>query len=69
VSDIRRCAVCHVEFDLDQSGLEGPNDVVVCGVVCAKKSATSRGNEYVIHDDNGAVTDTNVTPGPKFHRW
>ncbi|HAU07455.1 MAG: hypothetical protein UW46_C0006G0011 [Candidatus Yanofskybacteria bacterium GW2011_GWF1_44_227] len=67
--DIRKCAVCRVEFDFDESGLEGPNDVVVCGAVCAKKSAASRGSEYVIHDGEGAVVETNITPGIKTHRW
>lgn len=67
--DIRKCAVCRVEFDFDESGLEGPHNIVVCGATCAKKSAAGRGSEYVIHDEKGAVVEANITPGIKIHLW
>ncbi len=70
--DIRNCAVCTTEFDLDTSGLEGPNEVVVCGTECAKKSASSRGSECVVHDDAGAVTDHTIDPAdssPRIHHY
>jgi hypothetical protein len=67
--DMRKCAVCPKRFDFDTSGLEGPDGVVVCSAECARASAKGRGHEYAIHDHEGRITESNVTPGPKMHRW
>jgi hypothetical protein len=67
--DMRTCAVCPKEFDFDTSGLEGPGGIVVCSAACAKKSAKSRGREHAIHDKEGRITESNITPGPKIHHW
>lgn len=61
--DLQKCSVCNVEFDLDTSGLEGPDNVIVCGNECAKKKAASRGNKFVIHDKKGDVVETDLEPG------
>lgn len=60
--DKRKCAVCDTEFDFETSGLGGPDNVVVCGAECAKKSAEARGNRTTIHDKTGKIVDTNVSP-------
>jgi len=57
--DMQKCAVCKKEFDYDKKGL-GCRGIVVCGDVCAKKSAESRGNSYAIHDKEDNVVDTNM---------
>ncbi len=68
--DVRNCDVCTAEFDFDTSGLQGPNNVVVCGAECAKKSASSRRSEVVIHDEVGRVTEHNIDltdSSPRIH--
>lgn len=44
--DLHKCAVCHKEFDFGETGLEGPGDIIVCRIECAKRSVKSRGDEY-----------------------
>ena len=61
--DMRLCDVCGVQFDFDETGLEGPNEVIVCSNGCAKKSAGSRGKKYVIHDKSDAIVETDLKPG------
>lgn len=57
--DWQKCAVCKTKFNYDKEGFMC-SDAYVCGEVCAKKSAESRGNAYAIHDKNDNIIDTNV---------
>ena len=56
--DMQICSVCKKEFDFDEEGL-GCGKVVVCGSVCAKISAASRGNACAIHDKEDNIIETN----------
>ncbi len=47
--DNQTCSECETEFDLDKSGLVGPDGIVVCGDICAEKAARNRGTVAVIH--------------------
>jgi hypothetical protein len=67
-SDIRKCTICGEEFNFNTSGLEGPNNIIVCGDKCAKKSALRRGSKYVIHGHSGGVEKTDIRPGDKIRR-
>jgi hypothetical protein len=57
--DWQKCSVCKTKFNYDKEGFMC-NDVYVCGEVCAKKSAESRGNAYAIHDKDDNIIDTNA---------
>ncbi len=66
--DMQKCDVCENEFDFDKEGL-GCGNTIVCGDVCAKKSAGSRGNAFTIHDDDDNIVDTNADGTETHHRY
>ncbi len=58
--DLQTCYVCERDFDYDKEGL-ACGGIYVCGDVCAKKSAESRGHAYAIHDKEDNIIDTNAS--------
>lgn len=64
--DWQKCDICKKKFDYDKEGL-ACNNVYMCGNVCAKKSAESRGNAYAIHDKNDNIIDTNADGTESYH--
>lgn len=64
--DKQKCSVCKKDFDFDKKGLEC-RGILVCGNVCAKISAASRGNSYAIHDKKDNIIDTNADGPGNIH--
>lgn len=66
MTDMRECRVCGEDFDFDVGGLAskrpgGPFHV--CSPECAKRASEEAGSHHVIHDETGAVVETNRQPG------
>lgn len=66
--DMQKCNVCGKRFDFDKEGLEC-SEIVVCSDECAKKSASSRGNAYAIHDKTDNIIDTNADGSETVHNY
>ena len=66
--DMQFCMVCKKEFDFDKQGLSC-GAVVVCGAICAKASAKSRGHKVAIHDKTGKTLETDADGTEVIHNW